>query len=208
MTVSSTNNKVSYVGNGIVKDFAVPFYFLEKTDIEVWFVSQNVAETKLEFDKDYSVSGAGDPNGGSVTLVNALAEAEKITVVRVVPMTQEVDYRENEIFPAETQERALDKLTMMVQQNAEKLTRSLTLGVTSSENPDEIIPRIFEAETESANAAESASQSATLAGQYKEAAIAVVNGFDTHAAQKQAEIDEAVLNAEACGTAFAIVSWS
>ena len=123
-------------------------------------------------------------------------------------MTQEVDYRENEIFPAETQEHALDKLTMMVQQNAEKLTRSLTLGVTSSENPDEIIPRIFEAETESANAAESASQSATLAGQYKEAAIAVVNGFDTHAAQKQAEIDEAVLNAEACGTAFAIVSWS
>ena len=208
MTVSSTTNKTGYEGNGIVSEFAIPFYFLKETDIEVWFVSKTVAEKRLDYGTDYTVSGAGNQNGGSVTLAEAPAVGDKITVARVVPMTQEVDYRENEIFPAETQERALDKLTMMVQQNAEKLTRSLTLGITSSENPDEILPRIFEAEIETANSASAAAQSEANAKSHEESAASVVAGFDDHAAKKQAQIDAAVVNAKAYGTTFSIVSWS
>lgn len=208
MTVSSATNKVVYEGNGIVSEFAVPFYFLENSDIEVWSVSDTSAERKLEYGTEYSVSGAGDLNGGSVILASVPQSGERLTVIRNVPMTQETDYRENEIFPAETQERALDKLTMMVQQNAERLTRTLTLGVTSEEDPDAIIPRIFEAETESANSARQAEAAALAAQASKDGAASVVEGFDEHAAEKQAEIDASVDDAKAFGTTFAIVSWS
>ena len=40
MTVSTSINKVSYKGNGIVKEFAVPFYFLDASDIEIWLVQK------------------------------------------------------------------------------------------------------------------------------------------------------------------------
>ena len=43
--------------------------------------------------------------------------------IREVPLTQEVDYQPYGPFPAETHEDALDKLTMLVQQLQEQLTR-------------------------------------------------------------------------------------
>ena len=35
MTVSSQTNKVIYIGNGVAKEFAIPFSFLEKEHIKV-----------------------------------------------------------------------------------------------------------------------------------------------------------------------------
>ncbi len=207
MTVSTSINKVSYKGNGIVKEFAIPFYFLDASDIEIWLVSETIAERKLELGSEYAVFGSGNLNGGSVTLTFIPANGERLTILRNVAMTQEVDYRENEIFPAETQERALDKLTMITQQNAEKLTRTLTLGVTSEENPDEIIPRIFEAETESQNSFLAAKEAELGAKSYCEEAGRIVDGFDEHAAEKQQLVDAGVSDARSYGTRFSIVTW-
>lgn len=207
MTVSTSINKVSYKGNGIVKEFAVPFYFLDASDIEIWLVSETMPERKLEFESEYGVSGAGDLNGGSVTLNFIPAIGDRLTILRNIPMTQEIDYRENEIFPAETQERALDKLTMIAQQNAEKLTRTLTLGVTSEEDPDAIIPRIFEAETESRNSSFAAKDAELAAKSYCDEAGRIVDGFDEHAAKKQQLIDAGVSDARSYGTRFSIVTW-
>lgn len=162
MTVSSQVNKISYVGNGIAKEFAVPFYFFEESHIEVYFLSEGI-EKRLTFGKDYSLSGARRKEGGALTMTVAPEYDEMLTILRVVPMTQDVDYRENEIFPSETHEMALDKLTMEVQQLSEKLTRTLTLSVTSTGNPDEVVPEIFRAEKNVINCAAAASASAATA---------------------------------------------
>lgn len=158
MTISNQNSKISYTGNGVTTDFAVPFYFINDTDIQVYSLIGET-ESLLTLNVDYSLTGAGNHNGGTLTMFIAPSSNVKITVLRVVPMTQEVDYLENEIFPAQTHEMALDKLTMEVQQNAEKLSRSLTLSVTSDENPNEIIPQIFDARRDAVQAAELAEQS-------------------------------------------------
>lgn len=140
MTVSSQTAKVSYAGNGSTKTFAVNFYFLADGDLRISKRAANGTETTLVLTTNYTVSGAGNPSGGSITLTSgtaAPATGETITISRNVPLTQETDYQANDDFPAESHERALDKLTMEVQQLNEVLGRSLKLSVTNTINSTE-----------------------------------------------------------------------
>ena len=145
MTVSNQKNVASYVGNGIVKEFTAPFKFFEQKNIEVYVSSESQPVKKLVLNDDYFVFGENEENGGSVIFKKAPQAGEKVVIVRVIEMTQEVDYRENEVFPAKTHERTLDKLTMIAQQISERISRCLSLGITSDENPDQILPEIFDA---------------------------------------------------------------
>lgn len=196
MTVSSSINKVSYVGNGIVKEFAVPFKFFENADLEVYFKTENIAQKKLVENEDYTVVGAGNENGGTVTLTDVPQTGDKVVILRVVPMTQEIDYQENEIFPAETQEMALDKLTMEIQQLNEKTSRAVIVPVTGDGTPEEIVEEVLQAQSDTyelAAEAEASAQNAqtALSGALaaQAAAESAVDGFDDHVAEKQSGFD-------------------
>ena len=104
MTVSSQTNKVIYIGNGVAKEFAIPFSFLEKEHIKVR-QKKNDIQTKRT---DWTVKS------GNLVFVDAPESGAEIAIVREVPLTQETDYRDNEILHAETLERNFDKLTMQV----------------------------------------------------------------------------------------------
>jgi hypothetical protein len=120
-----------YAGSGTTGPFTVGFRFLDNTHLQVIKTSTSGIDTTLVITTDYSVSGAGG-SSGTVTLVSALASGEKLTIIRDVPFTQLADYVDNDAFPAESHESALDKLTMQTQQNREALDRSLTLPATVS----------------------------------------------------------------------------
>ena len=142
MTISTQDSKVNYQGNGQTTVFQIPFPFLENNQI---YVQKKDAEGILinyTYATDYTVTGAGEENGGSVTLNVAPEQGSTISIYRDVPLTQEVDYRENEIFPAETHEEALDKLTMEVQQIQEQLDRSVKVDRFSDVDLDIIINEI------------------------------------------------------------------
>jgi hypothetical protein len=65
----------------------------------------------------YTVSGAGNPAGGSITTITGPPSATEIlTIERNVPYTQLTHYVPNDPFPAASHEMALDKLTMEIQQ--------------------------------------------------------------------------------------------
>lgn len=133
MTISSTTARVSYNGNSSLVTFAVPFYFL--ADAHLLVTKYTVATdtyTTLTLTTDYSVSGAGSLSGGSITCVVAPATGTQIIITRNVPYTQETNYIENDPFPAEVHEQALDKLTMEVQQLDEQVDRSIKMPITSS----------------------------------------------------------------------------
>ena len=142
MTISTQDSKVNYQGDGQTTVFQVPFPFLENNQI---YVQKKDAEDNLinyTYGTDYTVTGAGEENGGSVTLNVAPEQGSSISIYRNVPLTQEVDYRENEIFPAETHEEALDKLTMEVQQIQEQLDRSFKVDRFSDVDLDNVINEI------------------------------------------------------------------
>lgn len=125
MTVSSQTSSVSYLGDGVTTLLPVPFYFLAQTDLVVTRVNADASVTTLVLGSDYSVSGAGVQSGGAVTMFAAQVVGVQILINRVVPATQETDYVANDPFPAESHERALDKLTMLVQQAFSYLGRAL-----------------------------------------------------------------------------------
>jgi len=118
-----------YAGAGTTGPFTVGFRFLASSHLQVIRTSADGLDVTLALTTDYSVSGAGG-SSGSVTLVVALASGERLTIVRDVPFTQLADYVENDAFPAESHENALDLLTMQTQQLDEISARSLTLPAT------------------------------------------------------------------------------
>ena len=132
MTVSSTTSKVSYSGNGSTVAFTVTFYFLASSDIKVLVRSANGTEVVKTLGTDYTVTGAGDPAGGTVTFGTAPASGQTVVLARSVPLTQVTDYTPNDPFPAETHERALDKLTQVTQQINEAVDRSIKLSLSNT----------------------------------------------------------------------------
>lgn len=132
MTVQTeTSRSGPYAGSGTTGPFTVGFRFLDNTHLQVIRTSVGGIDTTLVVTTDYSVSGAGG-SSGTVTLVTALASGERLTIIRDVPFTQLADYVDNDAFPAESHENALDLLTMQTQQNKETLDRALTLPATAT----------------------------------------------------------------------------
>jgi hypothetical protein len=128
MAVESDLDRAQYATNGTTGPWTVPFYFLANTDLLVTYTAADGTQTQLTLNADYSVAGAGDPSGGTVTTINAYAAGGFITILRDMNFVQEVVYPENGPFPAKTHEGALDRLTMIAQQLREKLSRAVTFS--------------------------------------------------------------------------------
>jgi hypothetical protein len=134
VTVESTIARVQYDTNGTTGPWTVPFYFLADADISVFYADAAGTETELALSTDYSVTGVGDPLGGTVTTVTAYAAGGTITVIRSVEPLQETDWTNTDPFPAQTLERALDRLTQLVQQVIEVQARSIVVAASDEVN--------------------------------------------------------------------------
>ena len=123
MSVSANATKIQYAANGIAITFAYNFPIQLNTDIQVIFTEDGVDTTKV-LTTDYSVTGVGSESGGNVVFVVAPpATVDRITILRNVDITQGTDYIQNDDFPAQSHENALDKITMVAQQLYEMLSR-------------------------------------------------------------------------------------
>ena len=127
MTVSSTTSRNEYNGNAATTSFAYTFRILDEDHIAVY-----VDDVLQTITTDYTVTDVGVSGGGDIEFVAAPATGTaNVIFLRSVPLTQETDYVENDPFPAESHEDALDKLTMITQQQQEQLDRALTFLPTS-----------------------------------------------------------------------------
>jgi hypothetical protein len=134
MTVSSTTVKNSYSGNGSTTVFAYTYKIFADSDLQVIIRSAAGTETTKTITTHYTVAGAGDANGGSVTFTvgNVPTATETVVLRREVPQTQAIDYIANDPFPAESHEEGLDRATMNIQQLQEEVDRSIKLSRTNT----------------------------------------------------------------------------
>jgi hypothetical protein len=135
MTVSTTIIKNFHNGNASTTNFAYQFRILEDTDLLVIIRTNSTgAEATKTLSTHYTVAGAGDASGGSITFTagNIPATGETVVIRRNVPQTQAIDYIANDPFPAETHEEGLDRGTMVAQQVAEESNRSIKLSRTNT----------------------------------------------------------------------------
>lgn len=134
MTVTTNTNKVQALGNGVNKTFPYSFRIYSASDLEVTRTDLDAGtDTVLALNTDYTVTGAGSYNGGNVVLTGAAPSAStRITIRRVIAVTQGTDLRNQGAYFAETHEDVFDRLTMIDQQQQESIDRSLTLPASSS----------------------------------------------------------------------------
>lgn len=132
MTVSSTTTKNSYSGNGSTTTFAYGFKIFADADLTVILRSAAGTETVQTITTHYTVTNAGNANGGNVVFGTAPASGVTVVIRRNIAQTQTTDYTANDPFPAESHEDALDRLTFITQQQQEELDRSIKLSRTNT----------------------------------------------------------------------------
>jgi len=129
MTVSSPVSRIVHVTHEAVTDYTFPFKVFKAGELAVDLVDASFRVLRLELGADYTVSGLGLDQGGTIALT--LAGREKagrglsLVMLRRMDFTQETDYRPHDVFPAETHERALDILTMIGQELRELVGRAM-----------------------------------------------------------------------------------
>lgn len=124
MTVSTTINKVTYVGDGTASAMPVTFPFFQPTDL---IVTERVIATGTETQKvpdtHFTVAGGGGTTGAITPLASVPATVQWV-ISRSVPQTQEIDYVENDPFPADTHEEGLDRAALRVIDLQGQVTRA------------------------------------------------------------------------------------
>jgi len=158
MTVTSELSSVVYETDGVSVAFVVPFRFLHASHLRV-IETRDGNETVLSPGAHYSVTGVNAESGGTVTLHAAPPVGGKIVIVRDVPITQETHYPKNDPFPERAHEQALDKLTMIAQQLAEGLGRTIKLPADGSTTSEAFVDSLFQAQADAIASAQSAAAS-------------------------------------------------
>ena len=139
MTVSSTTTKVSASGDGSTAGFNYTFKIFADSEMQVIIRSSLGVETTKTLTTHYTVSGAGNDSGGTVTFTsgNIPVTGETVVLRRNLALTQGTDYVENDPFPAESHEDGLDRLTMSMQGIQEELDRTFKVSKTTTINTPE-----------------------------------------------------------------------
>ena len=198
MTISSSVAKSGpYNGNGATASFSYGFKIIAESHIAVILTDADAVETVQTITTDYTVTGVGDANGGSVVMVTAPATGELLTLKLNVPLTQEVDLENQGAFFAETIEASFDKVTQIVVQQQEVIDRCVQVDISSGDDPADFLDSIDAAVAAAAASASSASASASTAT--TQASNASTSAANAATAETNAETAE--VNAEAAQTA-------
>jgi hypothetical protein len=135
MTVETTIRKTQVIVATGTTDYDFTFRALlsAPTDIKCTITSAAGVDIELTYTTDYTVAVNSDGIGGTVTLVSpSTYNGLTMTIYRETTNKQESDYSDYGQFPAETLETDIDKRTMIDQEIAEDINRSLKLSITSS----------------------------------------------------------------------------
>ena len=144
--IGSSENRVTYNGNGSATEFAFRFKILQQSDLKVLLVEKDGTERLLT--KDYYVDmeknvviypgyapGADIPESARPPV---LPVGSKLVLYREVPITQNSSL--DKYWPFNVIEAMADKLTIICQQLADGFTRCLKLSVGAEKGIDTTIP--------------------------------------------------------------------
>ena len=133
--INAVTPRVQYTGNGSTTSFPYPFAIFDDTDMVV-YVGDDIIET------GYTVTGAGETEGGAVVFDTAPADGAKITLLRNVPIERLTDFQEGGTFRPKNINDELDRQTAFAQQIQEKVDRTLILPPTTEIDPEQILGEV------------------------------------------------------------------
>ena len=138
MAIATTGSQVNVLGTNVAGQVVpFPYRFFNNSDLTVQTLNLlNGAVVTLAINTGYTVTGADNIAGGSVTVIAAVPTTSEIVVVRNLPETQTVSFITGDRLPASTLERALDKVTMLLQEVNRAVSKALRFSdVTPAQPP-------------------------------------------------------------------------
>lgn len=208
MTISSTNRKAGpYPGNGAATTFPFAFNVFAPSDVVVVLTNPNGAETTLTLGADYSIDLNADQDtaaGGTVALPAALASGNLLTITSDVPAQQPVDLTNQGGFYPRVINSALDRLTILVQQLTEKVSRAVKVNISSNVSPDQLVTELVNSAAQTVISASEAAGSAHTAQAAAESTISLASaaaGSATSASSAQAAAAMSAAGAASSATA-------
>ncbi|MBL6934020.1 MAG: hypothetical protein ISR48_01270 [Alphaproteobacteria bacterium] len=127
ITIDDITPRIQYSGDGAQTQFTYPFPIFEDADLEVY---EDAALQTIT--THYTVAGAGNSSGGSVTFVTAPANGVVVTLLRDVAIKRTTDFQEGGAFRAKTINDELDRMTAGLQQVETDSGRGLKLSATDT----------------------------------------------------------------------------
>lgn len=128
MTINSETRVAGpFDGNDSTVSFPFTFKVFDSDEVRV-VAETGAVETDLELGTDYTVTLNADQNaspGGSVVLVDPLATGARLTLTSALEMLQPVDLTNQGGFYPRVINSALDRLTILLQQLASVVSRTL-----------------------------------------------------------------------------------
>lgn len=128
MTVSSSINRVVQTGNGATTVWNYSFLIPDASEVVVQITDKTTGVVTTLTTLQYSITGIGNPSGGTVTYTPALTTNQTITIQRILPVTQGTSLSNQGAFYPTVIETALDYLTMVCQQLNDATGRALVIS--------------------------------------------------------------------------------
>lgn len=132
MTISNQVTKRIYQGNNTTREWEIDFPLIAPADLKVYVTSPDGTETLLSTGYTLNASATVLTYPTVASGLAPLATGWTITLVRATPLTQEIDLIRQGDLDAEVLEQGYDKLTLLLQEMREVLSRSIKFPVSSS----------------------------------------------------------------------------
>ena len=132
MTISNQVTKRIYQGNNTTREWDIDFPLLSPDDLKVYLTSPDGEETLLSSGYTINASATVLTYPTVASGLAPLGSGWTITLVRATPLTQEIDLIRQGDLDAEVLEQGYDKLTLLLQEMCEMLSRSIKFPVSSS----------------------------------------------------------------------------
>jgi hypothetical protein len=170
MTVSEIPRRALYTGDGSTTQYPFSFRVFADSDIAV-YVSSDSSTTatpeQLTLGTDYTVT-LEDDGTGTVVLAEALASGYQLAILSEIPQTQEMRLTNQGAFYPTVINDSADKLTALIQQVDEKVSRAVLVESTSPATPEEFVGELLDAKGVAKEYAEQAAASAEISKEVAE----------------------------------------
>ena len=140
MTIPSNVTRNSYTGTGITGPYPVTFKFFEDADLRVTVADTNGVETVKTLTTDYTVTGAGEQAGGSITFTAAVTNGYSIVIEPKADLTQDTDIKNEGGNLRESIEDRFDRLCREDQVQQNLIDRSIKVQTTDLGSVDSVLP--------------------------------------------------------------------
>lgn len=133
-TVSDIPPRVQYIASALQLTFDYPFPIFTNADLTV--VVDGVTKVLTT---DYSVSGATEDTGGTVTFGTVMTGGETVTIYRDTAVERTTDFSQNGAFSSSTFNDELDKFITIAQELKSSVKRALRFDVDSPATDEETL---------------------------------------------------------------------